>query len=80
MSYFSMMVMTILIFDAVGTLSVLQVVFLLQRHTGYFLIQVTNTEHRCQNCEKKQLEKLEAAKSAYPWLPFVTFPGLTEPY
>ena len=30
----------------------------------------------------KQLEKLEAARSAflYLWLPLVTFPGLTEPY
>ena len=26
--------------DATGTFSVLQVIFLLQRHTGYFLIQV----------------------------------------
>ena len=27
-----------------------------------------------------QLEKLEAARSAYLWLPLVTFPSLTEPF
>ena len=29
---------------------------------------------------ENQLEKLEAARSAYLWLTLVTFPGLTEPY
>ena len=61
------MVMTILIFDAVGTLSVLQVVFLLQRHTGYFLIQVTSTEYRCQNCEKKPKTLLSRCTSPARW-------------
>ena len=27
-----------------------------------------------------QLEKLEAARSAYLWFTLVTFPGLTEPH